>query len=35
VPKLTTADDYGPEMAAKLRASALKVVDKNTGSSGP
>jgi len=35
VPKLTTADDYGPEMAAKLRASALKVVDNNGGSSGP
>jgi len=35
VPKLTTADDYGPEMAAKLRASALKVVHNNGGSSGP
>lgn len=35
VPKLTTADDYGPEMAAKLRASALKVVDNNSASSGP
>lgn len=35
VPKLTTADDYGPEMATKLRASALKIVDGNSGSSGP
>jgi len=35
VPKLTTADDYGPEMAAKLRASALKVVDNSSASSGP
>lgn len=34
VPKLTTADDYGPEMAAKLRASAVKVVDKSESSVG-
>jgi hypothetical protein len=34
VPKLTTADDYGPEMAAKLRASAVKVVDKSESSFG-
>lgn len=33
VPKLTTADDYGPDMAAKLRASALTVVDDSPGSS--
>lgn len=35
VPKLTTADDYSPEIAVKLRASTVKVVGQESSQTPP